>query len=165
MNVTLKVFQNMIFVSQIITSKIENMKIKKQWEFLLFRPKLPEGWSCLEQTESVRSSSTSFTRWGLSHHNGELKRFFVVFTEFNLDHPSNTDTGYSYTVRGCNDTKPNPQLRYFNTLKDCENYMLYLMESTDRWIEEITSPEYIDEYNKKLEILKAKIEKKPDIEE
>ena len=37
-------------------------------------------------------------------------------------------------------------------------------ESTDRWIEEITSPAYIEAYNKKLEILKAKIEKSPDLE-
>lgn len=141
------------------------MNLKKQWESLVFRPKLPEGWDCLEQTESTRSSSTSFTRWGLTHHNGHPKRFFVVFVEFNTSHPSNERIGYSYTVRGDRDIKPSSQLRYFNTLKDSENYMVYLMESTDRWIEEITSPAYIEAYNKKLEILKARIEKTPDLEE
>jgi hypothetical protein len=140
------------------------MNLKKQWESLVFRPELPVGWSCLEQTESTRSSSTSFIRWGQSHHNGEPRRFFIVFVEFNTNHPSNEGIGYSYTVRGDRDTKPSPQLRYFNTLKDAENYMVYLMESTDRWIEEITSPEYIEAYNKKLEILKAKTEKSPDSE-
>ena len=140
------------------------MNRTKQMEYLIFRPELPEGWGCLEQTESVRASSTSYTRWGVDHHNGEQRRFFVVFVEFNPHHHSNEGLGYNYTVRGGNDVKPERKLRYFNNLKDAENYMVYLMESTDRWISEITSPAYIDAYNKRIEALKKRIEKNPESE-
>ena len=138
------------------------IKKKKQWEALVFRPELPTGWECIEQRGGVRSESTSYIRWGQDHHNGEPRRFWVVFTEFNPDHWENQDVGYKYTVRGGNDIKPGTQLRYFSKLKDAENYMIYLMESTDRWIAEITSPAYIDAYNKKIEALRKRLETTPE---
>jgi hypothetical protein len=138
------------------------IKKKKQWEPLVFRPELPAGWGAIEQNGGVRAESTSYIRWGLDHHNGEPRRFWVVFNEFNPEHWENRDLEYKYTVRGGNDIKPGTQLRYFNKLKDAENYMVYLMESTDRWIAEITSPAYIDAYNKRIEALKKRMEKNPE---
>lgn len=127
---------------------------QSNYEYMIFRPKLPQGWDCLEQTENARSASTSYTRWGKSHHNGEDRRFFVVFCEMNPFNYKNHKIGYKYTVRGGNDIKPNnAKLRFFNNLKDAENYMIYLMECTDRWISEINAPEYIADYNKKIEAL------------
>lgn len=132
-----------------------NNKNKKQWEPLIFRPELPEGWSCIEQRGGTRSCETSYIRWGFGHHNEtEQRRFWVVFNEFNPDHWGNRDLGYNFTVRGGNDIKPDAKLRHFKKLKDAENYMIFLMESTDRWLSEINSEAYINTYNRRIENLK-----------
>lgn len=134
-------------------------KNQKTWEAICFRPTLPEGWDCLEQRGGSRYEETSYVRWGYGHHNEkEQRRFWVVFCEFNPNHWTNNNLGYRYTVRGGNDVKPEPKLRYFKNLKDAENYMVFLMESTDRWLAEINSQPYIDAYNRRIEnMIKQKV--------
>ena len=121
------------------------------WEPIVFRPVLPAKWECLEQSGNYQVSFTNYTRWGKKHHNGENERLFVVFNEFNPYSSQNENLGYRYSVRGGNDIKPNGKLRFFNSLKDAEDYMIYLMESTDIWLNEINSSEYIQNYNAKIE--------------
>lgn len=130
------------------------MKRQKQWEPMIFRPTLPEHWDCFEQRGISRYSETTFFRWGKDHHNGEPRRFFIVFNEFDPDHYNNENLSFRYTVRGGNDVKPGMTLRYFTKLKDAENYVIYLAESTNKWIEEITSEKHIAAYNKRIEELK-----------
>lgn len=130
------------------------MTRQKYWEPLILRPKLPEGWDCFEQRGIVRYSETLYYRWGKDHHNGEPRRFFIVFNEFNPEHHENQTLRFRYTVKGGNDVKPGTTLRYFTKLKDAENYLLFLAESTDKWIDEINSDKYIAMYNKKVEDLK-----------
>ncbi len=132
-------------------------KETKQWESITFRPNLPDGWKCLEQRGIVRYAETTFIRLGKIHHNSkEERKFFVVFNEFDNDHYANNGIHYTYTVRGGDDVKPSTDLRYFKNLKDAENYMIYLMESTDRWLEEIHSQKTIDAYNKRIaDLVKA----------
>ena len=132
-------------------------KETKQWEPMVFRPKLPDGWDCFEQRGIVRYAETTYNRRGRDHHNAtEDRNFFVVFNEFDVDHHANKGIFYVYTVRGGDDVKPNTDLRYFKHLKDAENYMVYLMESTDRWLEEVHSQKTIDAYNKRIaDLVKA----------
>ena len=122
----------------------------KNWEPMIFRPSLPPKWECLEQLGGSRSESTGYVRWGKDHHHAESRRFWVVFTEFNPYHRENENLSYRYTVRGGNDIKPEAKLRYFKNLRDAENYMFFLMESTDRWIAEINSQSYAESYDKRI---------------
>lgn len=132
-------------------------KETKKWEAMIFRPVLPAGWDCFEQRGIIRYAETSFYRKGRDHHNAiEDRNFFVVFNEFDNDHYSNNGIHYTYTVHGGNDVKPNTNLRYFNHLKDAESYMVYLMESTDIWLEEVHSQKTINAYNKRIaDLVKA----------
>ena len=41
-------------------------------------------------------------------------------------------------------------LKGFDNLKDVQAYMIYLMEKTDKWIEEINSEKYITAYNERI---------------
>ena len=132
-------------------------KETKKWEAMIYRPTLPTGWDCFEQRGIIRYAETSFNRVGRDHHNAiEDRNFFVVFTEFDTEHNSNDGITYNYTVHGGNDIKPGNQLRYFKSLKDAENYMVYLMESTDRWLDEVHSQKTIDAYDKRIaDLVKA----------
>jgi hypothetical protein len=132
-------------------------KIKKQWEAMIYRPTLPTGWDCFEQRGIIRYAETVFSRSGRDHHNAtEDRNFFVVFCEFDTTHNYNDGIQYEYTVHGGNDIKPSMDVRYFKHLKDAENYMIYLMESTDRWIDEIHSQKHIDADNKRIaDLIKA----------
>jgi hypothetical protein len=118
----------------------------RRYEFELFRPKCPEGWEVLEHLENIKNSYIPFYRWAKTHHNGEPERVIVVFHEFNPEYESN----FRYTVRGGRKAKPNEDIKYFKELKDAQAYLLYVMESTDKWIEEINSQSYIDAYNAKI---------------
>lgn len=130
-------------------------RIEKNWEPLVYRPELPEGWSVTLQNDSLISRETSFTRWGVIHHNQiEPQRLWVVFHEFNENHRSNRNNSYKYTVRGGRNIKPESKIKYFKRLEDAEKYLISLMNATDRWVKEITSPSYIDAYNKKIESAK-----------
>jgi hypothetical protein len=131
------------------------MEKTKVWEPLIFRPELPDGWECVEQRWSCRYGEVTFKREGKIHHNANDTSLWIVFNEFNPYHWANENRGYTYSVRGGNHVQPNPnKLKYFHRLKDAENYVIYLAESTDRWVKQITSKDYIDQYNLKLETLK-----------
>jgi hypothetical protein len=125
---------------------MNNTKTERRHEFEMFRPNCPEGWTVLEHRETIRSSYIPFYRWAKTHHNGEPERVIAVFCEFNPEYESN----FRYTVRGGRKCKPDETLKYFNDLKDAKAYLLYIMESTDKWIEEINTPAYIDAYNAKI---------------
>lgn len=125
----------------------------------MLRPKCPEGWGVLEQIEDTTSSYTSFTKWAKIHHNGEPQRIFVVFCEFN---PAKNPTA-KFTVRGGRHAKPDESLKRFDNIKDAQAYLLYVMESTDKWIEEINSPQYIEAYNKRIAKLVAEGERRNQI--
>lgn len=118
----------------------------RRHEFNMFRPKCPEGWEVLEHLENIKNSYIPFYRWAKTHHNGEPERVIVVFHEFNPEYES----AFRYTVRGGRKAKPNENIKHFTELKDAQAYLIYVMESTDKWIEEINSPAYIDAYNAKI---------------
>lgn len=129
---------------------MDNIKSTKRWEPIIHRPFLGDEWKCLEQQHQVRLAGTSFIRWGKEHHNGEPVSFWIIFNEFNLDHWTNENLSYSYTVRGPGNVKPSLGLKYFHTLKEATDYMVYLAESTDEWIATVNSEETIRAYDKKL---------------
>lgn len=142
-------------------------KQTKKWEAMIYRPILPSKWDCFEQRGIIRYSETSFHRTGRDHHNAiEDRNFFVVFTEFDTKHYSNAGIQYNYTVHAGNDVKPSNEIRYFKDLKDAESYMVYLMESTDRWLDEIHSQKHIDAYDKRIaDLIKAdSIKRTPEYE-
>jgi hypothetical protein len=130
------------------------MKNTKKWEYVINRPLLPGGWDCFEQRGGARCEETSYTRYGKDHPDGELKRFWIVLCEFNPHHWSNANLGYQYSVRGSNDTKPVPGVKHFHTLKEANDYIMYLAESTNQYIYESTSPEAERVYRKKVEDIK-----------
>jgi hypothetical protein len=125
---------------------MNTMKKDRRYEYEMFRPKCPEGWQVLEHLENTENSYIPFYRWGKIHHNAEPTRVIVVFCEFSPKFKNN----FKYTVRGGRNCKPDENIKYFQTLKDAQAYMLYVMESTDKWLEEINSPSYIEAYNAKI---------------
>jgi hypothetical protein len=125
---------------------MNSTRTERRHDFEMFRPKCPEGWTVLEHRETIRSSYIPFFRWAKTHHNGEPERVIAVFCEFNPEYES----AFRYTVRGGRKCRPDETLKYFTNLKDAQAYLLYVMESTDKWIEEINSPSYIDAYNSKI---------------
>jgi len=127
------------------------------WEPIVYRPELPEGWEVIEQRGSVRSCQTSFIKWGKSHHNAEPKRYWVLFNEFNMNFYENEGVP-RYSVYGGRDI-PNGRLKKFNSLKDAEAYLFYLMNETDKSLEEINSKKTVDAYNKKISDIKTRLEK------
>jgi hypothetical protein len=132
-----------------------NNKQERSWEPLVFRPERPAGWEVLEQIDGVRNSYISFYRWGKIHHNGEPQRIFLIFCEFK---PGTQN--YSYSVRGGRHAKPDESLKQFKDLKSATDYLIYAMESTDRWIEEINSEKYVKAYNDRIAKLVAEHEKR-----
>ncbi len=121
------------------------MKKQVKWESLLFRPELPENWFCQEQLDSPGQSYISFVRHAKIHHNDEARKIYVVFCEFEPGTYS-----YRYTVRGGRNVKPEEKLKYFNDLKAAKNYMIYLMENTNRWVDEINDPKTIRSYENNI---------------
>jgi hypothetical protein len=124
---------------------MENIAQKSRWNEIIHRPKLPEGWSCIEQQSSRKAATTSFVRWGKLHHNGEPERIWVVFVEHNPEYFSTP-----YVVRGGLHAKGPSGLNYFQDLKTATECLVSIMEATDRWIEEINSEKYIKAYNDKI---------------
>lgn len=129
---------------------------ERRHEFQVFRPKCPEGWGVMEHLETIKSSYIPFFRWGKIHHNAEPTRVIAVFCEFN----PNYESKFRYTVRGGRNCKPDENIRYFDNLKDAQAYLLYVMESTDKWLEEINSQPYIDAYNARIAKLVAEGERR-----
>jgi len=133
-------------------------KQSKRYVYDMYRPKVPTGWGVLEQLENTENSYISFYRWGKIHHAAEPGRVFAVFCEFNPH--SDKAPNFRYSVRGGRNAKPDEHLKTFNDIKDATAYLLYIMESTDRWIDEINSPSYIKSYNDRIAKLVADDEKR-----
>jgi len=115
------------------------------WEPLNHRPKLPEGWGCIEQLSTARSSSTSFVRWAKVHHNGEPQRIWVVFVEHR---PGNHS--HRFVVYGGRNTQGENTVTGFHDLKSATARMVSIMEATDRWVNEINSEKFIKAYNDRI---------------
>jgi hypothetical protein len=124
---------------------MQNKQRKPNWQELIHRPQLPEGWSCIEQESRMKCANTSFVRWGKLHHNAEPSRIWVVFTEHNPEYFHTP-----YVVRGGLHTKGPQGLNLFHDLKAATKCMIEIMEATDRWIEEINSEKYIKAYNDRI---------------
>lgn len=135
-------------------TKVQNQE--KAYEYEIFRPECPPGWSVLEQIEDPRSSYISFYRWGKVHHNAEPEKIFAIFAELN---PTKNPTS-RYTVRGGRNAKPDESLKKFENIKDAQAYLLYVMESTDKWLSEINSKEYIEQYNGRISRLVLESERR-----
>jgi hypothetical protein len=135
------------------------MKQEKRWEALTVRPIIPGGWDVIEQRGGSRYEETSFVRWGKKHHLGESESFWIVLCEFNMNHWANENLPYRFTVRGGRHVKPSEEIRYFKKLKEAVDYILYLAESTNAWINEVNSPEAIARYDKKIADIRKMLEK------
>jgi hypothetical protein len=131
-------------------------KNQRRHDYTVFRPKCPEGWSVMEHLENIENSYIPFFRWGKIHHNAEPSRVIAVFCEFNPEF----ERKFRYTVRGGRNCKPDETIKYFDNLKDAQAYLLYIMESTDKWLEEINSQSYIDAYNARIAKLVAEGERR-----
>ena len=130
----------------------------RTWEPLTLRPaNTPTDWSCKLQNSGVRHCETSFVRSGKLHHLSEPTQLWVVFIEFNPDHWENATLKYKYTVRGGRNVKPSEDVKHFVDLKDATNYLIFLMESTDKWLSEINSDSTIRTYERRLLELKKQL--------
>jgi len=129
---------------------------KKRFEPLIYRPKTPAGWYAQEQNDGPFSNYITFVKPQMTHHNlKKPENVYVVFCEFQEGFKS-----FRYTVRGGRKAKPDETLKYFNDLKSATDYLIYVMESTDRWVEEINSEKYIQAYNDRIAKLVAEDEKR-----
>lgn len=122
------------------------MKHRQSYEFENYRPNLPEGWDVLEHLQNIENSYIAFSKWAKTHHNAEPTRVIAVFCEFN----PKLKTDFRYTVRGDRNCKPSGKLHYFTEMKDADAYLRYIIQSTDKWLEEINSPPYIAAYNARI---------------
>ena len=125
--------------------------MKKTWEPLTIRPSnVPLDWNCIQQNNSARHSETSFVRSAKIHHLGQPENIWACLCEFNPEYPENLTLKYNYTVRGGRNAKPSQEVKHFVDLKDAINYLIFIMESTDRWIDEVNSDATILAYEKRM---------------
>jgi hypothetical protein len=136
-----------------LTQKQQYEKASR-WEPLVFRPELPEGWRGEEQQIDAERSLISFVKEERVHHNGKPEKIYIVFIEFNQLHWRNIDFSYQYTVRGGRHAKPGETIAYFKDLKSAEKHIKWMCQETDKWLEQVNSPETIRAYDKKLEAIK-----------
>jgi hypothetical protein len=132
-----------------------NSKRTARWEPIIFRPECPPGWNVQEQMDGVRNSYITFVKKGKIHHKAEPSSIYVVFCEF-----APGTQNFLYTVRGGKYAKPDEKLKYFTDLKSATDYVIYVMESTDRWLEEINSEKYIKAYEDRIAKLVEEEEKR-----
>ena len=127
------------------------MNMKRTWEPITLRPKnLPTEWKCLQQNAAVRHCETSFLRSAKIHHLGQPENIWACFVEFNKEHHDNLTLKYNYTVRGGRNAKPSEEVKYFIELKDAVNYLIFIMETTNKWVDEVNSDTTIKAYDKRL---------------
>ena len=125
--------------------------MKNTWEPLTLRPvNMPSEWRCMQQNTSVKTSESSFARSAKIHHLGQPENIWACFVEFSQDHIDNMSRKYKYTVRGGRNAKPSEEVKHFANLKDATNYLVFIMESTDKWIEEVNSEATIKAYDKRM---------------
>lgn len=118
------------------------MKKTSQWESLMFRPQLPEHWSFQEQIDKCDESYISFIRYAYLHHKStDFDKIYVIFCEF-----APGKYPYRYIVRGGKNCQPNESINRFTSLKAAKNHLIRLMQSTNKWIENIHTPKAIAEY-------------------
>ena len=135
--------------------KVSQKTFPKRWEPIIYRPNVPEGWYVQEQNDGIESNYISFVKFCKIHHNAKPEKLYVIFHEF----APGTEK-YLFTIRGGRHAKPDESMKYFTDIKSAEAYLIYVMESTDRWIEEINSEKYIKEYNDRIAKLVAADEKR-----
>ena len=125
--------------------------MKRTWEPLTIRPtNMPSEWKCIQQNTAVRTSESSFARFEKIHHTGQPENIWACFCEFSPEHSDNQSLKYKYTVRGGRHAKPSEEVKHFLNLKDATNYLVFIMESTDKWLEEVHSEETIKAYDKRM---------------
>ena len=135
--------------------------MRASWEPLTLRPaNVPLEWKCIQQNTAVRHSETSFARSAKIHHLGQPENIWACFVEFNPDHHDNQSLKYNYTVRGGRNAKPSQEVKHFVDLKDAINYLIFVMESTDKWIAEVNSDATILAYEKRMLEIKKLTSKK-----
>jgi hypothetical protein len=140
-----------------LTQKEEYLKASR-WEPMVYRPELPEGWHAEEQQIDSKRSSISFVKYGRTHHNGKLEKIYIVFIEFNKLHWRNIDFSYQYTIRGGRHAKPGEIIAYFKDIRSAEKHLLWMCQETDKWLEQVNSPETIRSYDKKMDLIRKAIE-------
>ncbi len=118
---------------------------KSKWVAQIYRPELPEGWKVEEQIDTISYTSTTFIKFMKTHHNGKPEKVYVIFNE----HDPKTQN-FNYSVRGGRHARPDENLKYFNNIKDATSYLIYVMESTDKWCKEINSEKHIKAYNDRI---------------
>jgi hypothetical protein len=118
------------------------------WESLVYRPELPEGWAVETQQDDARKSIISFMRYGKIHHRAEPQKIYVVFVENNMKYRVKPVS--QFVVRGGRNAKPDESIHRFNSLRDAERYILYLMECTDQWLADVSSSHAELAYEKKI---------------
>ena len=119
----------------------------KKWQPIEYKPELPNGWHIEEIIEKSTISQTSIVRRSKVHHNdAEATKIYVVFCEYSPEE----NPSYRYSVRGGRSVKPEEKLRFFNDIKAATDYIVYLTESTNRWLDEILSEKYIKAYNNRI---------------
>lgn len=133
----------------------QRIKNPNYWEPIVLRPNLPEGWYVEEQLGRARNERTTFVRYGKIHHCAEPQKIYVVFIEFNRNHK---DRDYRFTVRGGLNAKPDGRPYYFTSIKDAEDCVRFLCQTTDQWLEDVNSPSAIEAYNKQVKAIRKMIE-------
>lgn len=119
----------------------------KKWQPIEYKPELPNGWHIEEITEKSTISQTSIVRRSKVHHNdAEATKIYVVFCEYSPEE----NPSYRYSVRGGRNVKPEEKLRFFNDIKAATDYIVYLTESTNKWLDDILSEKYIKAYNNRI---------------
>jgi hypothetical protein len=117
---------------------------KTIWRADLLKPKLPEGWSIETQMDSFDHKYVTFIRYGKIHHNAEPSKFYVIF--YQIERPGKSD---KFTVRAGNHVEPQG-LKTFYDLKSALDYAIMVMETTDRKLEALLDPAYIEAYNQRI---------------
>lgn len=118
--------------------------LKTIWRTELMTPKLPEGWKIETQMDSFDNKYVTFIKYGKVHHNAEPSKFYVVF--YQIERPGKTD---KFTVRAGKGAEPQG-LQTFYDMKSAMDYTIFVMETTDRKLEEIVDQKTIDAYNLKI---------------
>jgi len=134
-------------------SQTQNSKMRKthkeprigsDWDAIILRPILL-GWHVEEQITNSRSSTTTFVREAKLHHRAQPSKIYIVFYEFNRRVLPGEP---KFRVKAGRNVQPEEGLHSFNSLKPAIDYINFLVDSTNRWIEQINSPETIEEYEK-----------------
>jgi len=122
------------------------VRIGSEWDAIILRP-IMIGWNVEEQITNSRTSTTTFVKMGKIHHRAEPSKIYITFYEFNRrTMPSEP----RFRVKAGRNVQPCEGLHSFNDLKSATDYITYLADSTDRWIEKVNSDETVTAYEKRF---------------